>query len=192
MIPDGLTIFALNSRQRSPVRSSSLLRSSDVALPPGRKSWTPKTSRRYSSKQLLLDGVFPSLPHRRPSTVERLSSASSPLSELPSFERPTSSIWRRKSCAAVGLVGHPRTDEVLSKKLAKMRSVQGSRCWASVRRLYSSAQKRLCRLRRVTVETVGRMTSYIHDVIIEPNDIIMQNEPIDKLRYGNFKHTIST
>ena len=109
----------------------------------------------------------------------------SPLTELPSFERPASSIWRRKSCAAVGLVGHPRTDEVRSKKLEKMRSVQSSRCWASVRRLSSSAQKRLCRSGRVTVETVERMTSYINDVIIEPNDIIMQNEPIDKLFYYN-------
>ena len=144
------------------------------------RTWTPKTSRRYSSKQLLLDGAFPSLPHRRPGTVERLSSAPSPLSELPSFERPASSIWRRKSCAAGGLVGHPRTDEVRSKKVEKMRSVQSSRCWASVRRLSSSVQKRLCRPRRVTVETVERTTSYIHDVIIEPNDIIMQNEPIDK------------
>ena len=141
--------------------------------------------RRYSSKQLLLDGVFPLLPHRRPGTVDRLSSAPSPLSELPSFERPASSIRRRKSCADVGLVGHPRTEEVRSKKLEKMRSVQSSGCWALVHRLSSSAQKRLCRPRRVSVETAERMTSYIHDVIIEPNDIIMQNEPIDKLFYYN-------
>ena len=76
VIPDGLTIFALDSRQRSPGRSSSVLRSSDVAFSPGHKSWTPKTSRRYSSKQLLLDGVFSSLPHRRPGTVERLAVSS--------------------------------------------------------------------------------------------------------------------
>ena len=135
VIPDGLTIFALNSHQRSPGRSSSVLRSSDVAFPPGHKSWTPKTSRRYSSKQLLLDSVFPSLPHRRPGTVERLSSGPSPLSELQSFERPASSIWRRKSCVAVGRVGHPPTDEVRLKKFEKMRSIQSCRCWASVRLL---------------------------------------------------------
>ena len=88
---DALTIFALDSRQRSPVRSSSMLRSSDVAFPPGHESRTPKMSRRYSNKQLLIAGVFPSRPHRRPG----LSSAPSPLLEWRSFER------------------HPRTDEVL-------------------------------------------------------------------------------
>ena len=35
MIPDGLTIFALDSRQRSPCHSSLVLRPSEVALPPG-------------------------------------------------------------------------------------------------------------------------------------------------------------
>ena len=76
---DDLMIFAFDSRQRSPSRSASVLRPSDVEFPPGHESRTPKTSRRYWSRQLLLAGVFTSRPHRRPGAVSRLSPAPSPL-----------------------------------------------------------------------------------------------------------------
>ena len=76
------------------------------------------------------------------------------------------SILRRKSCRCRPC-RPPADGRSTVKKLEKMRSVQSSPCMATARLISSSAPTSLSSRRgRVTVETVGRMTSYFYDVTI--------------------------
>ena len=164
MISDSLTIFALNPRQHRPAvrrrcfdrltsrsrRTTSLGRSrcrddtrasSDLSPASFRRAHIDDPARSNVSRQL----------RRRVHGVARRSNDRHPL---------------HVASSCVDRVDHPRTDEV-RLKLEKIISVQSSHCWA---KLTSDLIKRVnvsvAPTRRVTVETVGRMTSYIYDVII--------------------------
>ena len=162
VISDGLTIFALDFRKRSPDHSSSVLRPSEVALPSGLERPRRRDDTRASSS-------FSSSSFRRADFDDRARSNVSRELRRRSKSRcrlndrlPLHISTKELSLSAVS-----RGRTKYGKKLEKMRSVQSSHCWATARLIFSSAPTSLSPRRgRVIVETVGRMTSYIYDVTI--------------------------
>ena len=111
---------------------------------------------------LLLAGVFPSLRHRRPFAVERLSPVARTTGIL--------FMWRPKSCAAVGRVGHGRSTVKTLEKMFRLLAAE----WHP-RLISSSAPTSLSLPPRPRC----RWNRWQNDVIHSwrnntPNDIIMQ------------------
>ena len=131
MIPDRLTILALNSRQRSPSCLSSVFRSSDVVFPPDNEFRTPEMSRCQDDTRASSDLTPASFRRAHiddpaQSTVSRqLRRCLRGVARRSNDRHP---LHVASSCVAVDRVGHPRTDEV-RLKLEKIISVQSSRCW---------------------------------------------------------------
>ena len=117
MIPDGLTIVALDSRQRSPSRSSSVLRSFDVAFPPrlGRPRCRDDTP---SLRRLVRSNVSRQL--RRCCRSRRR------FNDRHHLHMPSKELCRCRPCRP------PPNGRSTIEKLEKMlRSVQSIRCWAT-------------------------------------------------------------
>ena len=134
----------------------------------GHESRTSEMWRRYSKKQLLAD-VFPSRRHRQPGVVESLLTATSPLSESPSFERSTSSPYGVERAVSLSAVSATRGRTKYSKKSSKRCELFGVLAAGRYARLRSSsAPTSLSPTPRPRcVEIVHRMTSYIYDVAID-------------------------
>ena len=135
VIPDGLTIFALDSRKRSPDHSSSVLRPSEVALPPGLERPRRRDDTRASSSS---SSSFrrADIDDRARSNVSRELRRRSKSRCLLNDRLPLHIATKELSLSVVSAT---RGRTKYGKKFEKMRSVQSSRCWATAHLIYSSA-----------------------------------------------------